>query len=229
MKKIVILFFTLTIIISCKKYSEIKSDVNDNLYIYGRLHLQDSINDIGSVKPLLKEVTVNLSYKKEPSKIIYTTKANTEGYFSFLNLTKGEEYIVAAETENGTGDFKALFSTKTNVLLNTTQNSLAPILTLDNEKQNGVLFTIKDDLTRGLIGGCNICFFSSRQLWQTDTCVNSLFNTASNTNGVSFKSNVLPGKYYLLFKKQIGSVWLQAKDSVNIIEKGVVNKEIILK
>ena len=229
MKKTLILFILLfTIAVSCKKYSTIKSDVNDNLYIYGRLYIKDSINDNGISKPLLKETLVNLSYKADPLKIIYTAKTNTEGYFSFLNLTRGAEYIIAAETETGTGDFKALFSIKTTVVMDTIKNSLTPVLNLDEIKQNGVLYTIKDNLSNGLINGCNTCFFSSQQLAAKDSCEFSLFTIPSNTKGLVLKTNLLPGRYYVLFKKQAGSLLLKSSDIIDITTNGLIKKEIKL-
>ncbi|MEO7306119.1 MAG: hypothetical protein ABIR78_07365 [Ferruginibacter sp.] len=231
MKKTIIILLHLLIIIviiSCKKYSNIQSDVNNDLYIFGRLHIQDSINDNGTTRPLLKEIPVSISYNNNPAKILYTSKTSADGYFSFLNLTKGAEYIISAETETGTGDFKTIFSVKTNILLDNTKNSLTPILLFDDTKQTGVLFTIKDNASQGLISGCNTCFFSSRQLWLTDTCANSLFTVVSNANGLALKTNMLPGKYYLLFQKQAGSLLLTARDSVIINPAGIIRKDIKL-
>lgn len=229
MKKTLITSAILVItIFSCKKYSDIKSDVNDSLYIYGRLYIQDSINDNGTAKPLLKETPVSLSYKNDPANVLYTTKTNNDGYFSFLNLTKGVEYTISAETETGTGDFKALFSSKTDVLLDVTKNSLTPTLKFDNSKQNGVLFTIKDNLTNGNISGCSTCFFASQQLWLKDSCDYGLFTIPSNTNGLVLKTNLQPGRYYVLFKKQAGSLLLKSNDIIDITPGGVIRKEIKL-
>jgi hypothetical protein len=228
-KRLITLSFFITIItISCKKYSEIQSDVNDGLYIYGRLFIQDSINDNGNIKPLLKETSVVISYKNDPSKVLYTTKTSIDGYFSFLNLTKGVEYTVKAETETGTDSFKALFSSQTDTLLDETKNSLAPVLKFDYNKQNGVLYTIKDNLTNGLINGCNACFFSSQQLAAKDSCEYSLFSIPSNTNGMVLKTNLLPGRYYVLFKKQAGTLLLKSSDVIDITTSGIIRKEIKL-
>lgn len=228
MKKILITIALLVTIItiSCKKYSEIQSDVKDGLYIYGRLYIQDSINDNGATRPLLKEVTVTISYKNDSTKILYTTKTNSDGYFSFLNLSKGVEYSVKAETETGIDSFKALFSTKTDVLLDETKNSLTLVLTFDYNKQNGVLYSIKDNLTNGIINGCNTCFFSSQQLALKDSCEYSLFTIPSNTNGFVLKTNLVPGRYYVLFKKQAGTLLLKSSDVIDITPTGIIRKEI---
>ena len=192
------------------------------------MYIQDSINDNGTTKPLLKETPVSISYKNDPVKILYTTKTNSEGYFSFLNLTKGAEYTILAETETGTDNFKALFSSKTEVLLDATKNSLAPVLTFDNTKRNGVLYTIKDNLTNGLISGCNTCFFSSLQLAQKDTCDYGLFTIPSNMNGLVLKTNLQPGRYYVLFKKDAGILKLRATDILDVTPSGIIRKEIKL-
>ena len=86
MKKVLITITLLVTIItiSCKKYGDIQSDVKDGLYIYGRLFIQDSINDNGTTRTLLKETSVTISYKNDSTKILYTTKTNSDGYFSFL-------------------------------------------------------------------------------------------------------------------------------------------------
>jgi hypothetical protein len=230
MKKKLIILASLAALffLSCKKYREIKSDVNNDLYIFGKLQIQDSINDNGILKPFLRQAPVTLSYKHAPSQILYTTTSDTSGFFSFLNLTKGAEYVVAAKTETGSGDFKALFTSKTEVLLDVNNNSLTPTLLFDNAQQNGVLYTIKDDLTNGLISGCHTCFFSSQQLFLRDTCDYGLFTIPSNSNGLVLKTNLQPGKYYVLFKKQAGSLLLRSSDVIDIPQSGIIRREIKL-
>ncbi|MFZ1784044.1 MAG: hypothetical protein WAU23_02485 [Ferruginibacter sp.] len=218
----------LLMLFGCAKYKSTQSDVNDSLYIFGRLFIQDSINDNGTTRPLLKETPITISYKSSPDKILYSAKAGADGYFSFLNLTKGAEYIISAETETGSDDFKAPFSVKTDIVLNDTKNDLAPVLLFDDTKKNGMLFTIRDNASQGIISGCNACFFSSKQLWLTDTCANSLFTVVSNNNGLVLKTNILPGKYYLLFQKQAGSLLLSARDSVIVNQTGIIRKDIQL-
>ncbi len=213
--------------VSCKKYRSIESDVNNSLYVFGKLYIRDSINDNGLIKPLQKEITVTISYKNS-SNILYSTKSNTEGVFNFLNLTKGVEYTIAAETETGTGDFKALFSHKKDTLLDDSKNGLVLTLLFDTSKQNGVLYTIKDNLTNGLISGCNTCFFSSLQLAQKDTCDYGLFTIPSNTNGYVLKTNLQPGRYYVLFKKDAGVLKLRATDVLDVTPSGIIRKEIKL-
>lgn len=230
MKKITLIsFLSILIITSCNKYDHLKSDVSDNLYLYGRLYLQDSINDNGSAKPILAETMVKLSYKSDISNILYTTKTNTDGYFTFLNLTKDSTYSILAETTTGSGDNKLIFSVNYDVMMDKSQKNVTPVLFLDNNKQNGVLFRIKEKASLGAISGCNTCFFSSRQLWLKDTCDYGLFSSIpSNTNGYVIKTNLFPGTYYLLFKKNIGTSVLKSTDSINVSSSGISKKDILL-
>ncbi|HSY60894.1 MAG TPA: hypothetical protein VK796_03410, partial [Cytophaga sp.] len=77
MKKTILAAIALMTILSCKKYGEIKSDSDSRLYIYGRLFIQDDINDNGIVKPLQKEITVSLTYTADPTNVLKTTKSNS--------------------------------------------------------------------------------------------------------------------------------------------------------
>lgn len=228
MKKIFFIITAITaFIFSCKKYEKIKSDADNKLYINGRLFILDSIIDNSTVKPLLKEVNIAITYKGDTNNILYVTKTDKDGYFTFTNLKQGNEYTIIAETEIGDGDFKLLYSTQKNVLVNESKNNVTPLLAVDETKQNGVLFTIRDNASLGLINDCKTCFFSSRQLWQRDTCDFGLFSIQSNANGKVVKTNLIPGtKYYVLFKKQAGSLLLKNSDSVIVNNKGLIRMDI---
>src|SRR5260221_8230901 len=119
MKKLIV---SLTIIsfavLACKKYNQIQSDADSKLYIYGRVFIEDSINDNGIIKPLLKATPLSISYKNDSAIILKTTITSDSGYFSFSNMKKDAEYIITAQAETGTGDSKVFFSDSVDILLN---------------------------------------------------------------------------------------------------------------
>ena len=144
MKKLIALFFTVSLIVmSCKKYNEITSDTDGNLYIYGRLFIQDSVNDNGTIKPLLKVASVSLTYEDDNSRILFTTNSDSNGYFTFPNLKKNAAYSILAETKTGTGSFELLYSAKKDVTLANLKTDITPLLKIYNANQNGVLYTIR--------------------------------------------------------------------------------------
>ena len=236
MKKIILITIVSVVLIafySCKKYNEFKETPIGNLYVYGRLFIQDSINDNGIVKPSTGNVVVKLSLKSDSTNIIDTTTTNSDGYFTFSNLDS-KDYIINAEVEKPSAntsltDSKLLFSTRVNVTLNNSSvNNLTPVLLLDNVKQNGVVFTVMDDATRGRINECDICFFSSKLLWQKDSCQYSQFTIKSNLNGIAYKTNLLSGKYYFIAKRVAGSLVLKNRDSIQIESNNVIRQNLLL-
>ncbi len=228
MRKFLFSLFILTLVLTaCEKYKTIRNDADSKLFIYGRLFIQDSINDNGVEKPLAKEVDVFLRYKNDSANFLNKVKTDAQGYFTFKNLVQGKTYIVSTSTETGEGDFKVSFAGESEVLLNESKEDCTPVLKFDRKSQNGVFYTIKDN-TGGLINDCEACFFSSRQIWLRDTCSFGLLSIKSNTKGMAIKTNLLPGKYYLLFKKQAGALLLQHKDSIDIQAKGILERGITL-
>ena len=234
-----ILLATLSLILlsfySCKKYNDLKDNGTPigSLYVYGRLFIQDSVNDIGIIKPLSGNTIVKLSLRQDSLNIIDTTTTNIDGYFIFSNLAS-KDYIISAEVEKASTnssltDSKLIFSTSVNIsLANTSINNVTPVLLLDNAKQNGAVFTVMDDATKGRINDCEICFFSSKLLWQKDSCQYSQFTIKSNVNGIAYKTNLMPGKYYYISKKVAGSLVLKNKDSVKIENTRIVRKDLFL-
>jgi hypothetical protein len=51
----------------------------------------------------------------------------------------------------------------------------------------------------------------------------------TNERGLGIKINVLPGKYYLLFKKQAGTLKLNHADSIEIAAKGIVDTLVVVR
>lgn len=228
MKKMIIpILAVLMIAAACKKYNSLPSDAESDLYIYGRLFIRDSLNDNGAVRPLNKQADLTLTYKSDTSKVLYTTQSSADGYFKFQNLKK-ETYIVSAKVDKGENDFKVFYTGADTVQLDVSKTNSTPILTLDRTGQNGVLFTVRDT-TGGYINATQICFFSSKQLWNRDTCNYSLFSITTNEKGQAVKTNILPGLYYILLKRQAGSLLLQRRDSIIVPAKGIKDTTMIIK
>jgi len=227
-KYIVFLLAAFVVSGSCHKYDGLKSDAIGNLYFYGRLFIRDSVLDNGIPKPLLAETPIQLTYSSDTSQVLFSTKTTADGYFTFLNLTPDTHYTILAETTVGADSFKSLYSVSQDILADVSKSNLTPLLQLDNKKQNGVLYTVRDLSTKGLITGCNVCFFSSPLIYQKDSCEYASFSLATNTNGKVLKTNLSPGRYYVLFKKAAGTLLLNTKDTLAVPNVGIVRKDIFL-
>jgi hypothetical protein len=221
MKKIIV---SLTIIsfavLACKKYNQIQSDADSKLYIYGRVFVEDSINDNGIIKPLLKVTPISISYKNDSVAILKTTNTSDSGYFSFSNMKKDAEYVIIAQAETGSGDSKVFFSGSVNVLLNESKTNITPLLKLDNSKQNGIHLIVLDN-TGGKISNITAWVFNNPSLFAADTSAGKIFDMVTNPYGVSNKFNISQGRYFLRIKTRIGNIDLKGEGVIDIENTGI--------
>lgn len=234
MKNIIHCFLLAIILLcfGCKKYNSITNDAKDDFYIYGRLFIQDSINGNGSIKPLPGPTDVKIAYANKLEVNLKTVKTDEQGYFTITTLNGNSSYIITAETTTGENSFRTLYNVAHKDSIGTVSlTNVTPLLTINQEKQNGVIFILKDDSTKQLVGkDCKACFYTDRRIWQIDTaCEFNSFMETSNLNSTVIKTNILSGRYYISFRKEIGSEKLKAVDSVDINPFGIVQKDIFLK
>src|ERR1700749_1178251 len=95
-KLIYILFFGILEVTACKKYTHLSDDVKGLLYIHGRLQMVDTVTTSGVVAPVpLGGATVMIGYQKDNAvNYIYSVQADTNGYFTFSNLSKDSTYVI---------------------------------------------------------------------------------------------------------------------------------------
>jgi len=211
MKKVFIAALFLLCFWQCSK-DDADGDLSGNEYIRGRLFLFDNLTQQANGTPLGKrKVLLSYAASGDTSNYLLSTTTDDDGYFVFQNLKKDESYrLYYEETVSGVF-YQAIGVAK------------APIDTLQlsafvsTSRQNGIHFTITDDMGAA-INGASVCVFNSTLAagFVSNGCDGNTFKLTSNSFGHASKFSISPGTYYINSSIEIGGVPWTSKDTITV-------------
>lgn len=216
-------------ITACTKYKNLRDDTKGLLYIHGRLYVADTLTKTGPYVPTpFGAATIKIGYARDnANNYIYSVQADSNGYFTFTNLSADSSYVIFCKTtQNG-----AIFYQQRPYQLTTSLDTT--ILTLYPSKnwQNGLVYTVTDSGNPPQpLNSCQVCLFKSQILFQADTCYGASYVLMTNPYGAAYQLNVPSGQYYALFKDSISSkLVLHGKDTITVNTTGITRTSIKLK
>jgi hypothetical protein len=213
---------------ACKKFKETKDDSAGNLHLRGRVFYTDDILLAGTTKPLGKTL-VKIGYPADNGiNYLYSVISDADGYFLFENLAPSTDYFLFADSSIG----EVKFSRNRIVNLTTSNDTASLTLIPATTGQNGFVYTVRD-ASGGLIKNCAVCAYSSFVLAAADTgftCNGSTWQLqATNELGKTYKMNVPPADYVVLFKAAATNLTLKIRDTITVGINGIVRKNVIIR
>lgn len=191
----------------CDKYENTKDDLSGDLYLRGRAFVVDNVQKNGAVRHLSGK-TIFIGYSSDNTvNYLFTTRADSLGYFLFENLKPDVSYNVFAEYEENGIKYFGMFDTT----LKESLNSSRLFTEVSDRNQNGIIYTVTD-AQGGLVKNAQLCLFSFFEAANDSNCVGSTYQLTTNEFGKAGVFNIPSVIYHSYCKASFNNTNFKGQD-----------------
>jgi hypothetical protein len=201
-------------------------DLSGEQTLSGTVFLKDTLNTGVYKEVLLHNLTIRIKHLADSSteNFLMSLKSDDFGNFTSETLSPAS-YIVHAEKDT----LNLHFRIDTIIDLHKDLKDIRFFLTPDTVHYNILSVICRDNATKGLLSGVNVCFFTSRQAADSNICLGNFTSQVTNNYGRVLLMQIPPEYIYFNARDSIGTLDIRSKDSANVKINGLRQRILYLK
>lgn len=192
-------------------------DLSGTSTLKGVVILNDTLSGTYN-KSLAKNINVYLKKTDNISGFLYSTVTNAQGQYNFTGIDLHTAYTIYATVETDSLPYNGQLLYTANGFTDKQSDTLHLYPSFVG---HNVLHVIVQDAQQGRVSGVTAWVFNSALLFAADTSAGRTYDMITNSNGISNKYNMAPGKWFLRVKTRIGNLSLSGEDTVDISATGI--------